>query len=180
MKNSVFLRLTLPPALALALAGCGDAVDPGPAAETDGAEVVAMTNYEPALVELPKAFSSPDCAVVAGAYAQALAEKRFPVAAQAWAEPVGTDKLALGYEKYGKPALQIGQAREEGAAGSLFCEVTVTLRDSDNPQSPLKQGTISFRRANNVPGATPDQLRWRIVGSTIDQELTGAAKTPPG
>ncbi len=178
MDRSVLLLLTIPPALALALAGCGPAGDPDPAAETGQAEVVAMTNYETALVELPEAFSSRDCAAVAGAYAKALGEKLFPVAAQAWADPVGTDKLAMGYEKYGKPRLQIGQAREEAAAGSLYCEVTVTLRDGDNPQTPLKQGTLSFRRAGDVPGAAPDQLRWRIVTSTIDEELTAAGKTP--
>lgn len=183
MNRSVFLLLTTSPALVLALAGCGDAGDAGTAVDNavDGArpEVVATTNYEPAVVELPEAFLSRDCATVASAYAQALGEKQFSAAAQAWAEPIGTDRLAMGYQKYGKPNLQIGQAREEGAAGSLYCEVTVTLRDGDNPQSPLKQGTLTLRRANDVPGATPDQLRWRIVKSTIDEELTGAAKTPP-
>ena len=178
MDRSVLLLLTIPPALALALAGCGQADDPGAAAETGQPEVVATTNYEPALVELPKEFSSRDCAAVAGAYAQALGKKQFSVAAQAWAQPIGTDKLAMGYEKYGKPILKVGQTREEGAAGSLFCEVTVTLRDGENPQTPLKQGTLSFRRANDVPGAAPDQLRWRIATSTIDEELTGAGKTP--
>lgn len=175
MDRSVFLLLMLP----LVLAGCGQADDAGTAAEMGQPEVVATTNYEPALVELPEAFSSRDCAAVAGAYAQALGEKLFPVAAQAWADPIGTDRLAMGYQKYGKPDLQIGQAREEAAAGSLFCEVTVTLRDGDNPQTPLKQGTLSFRRANDVPGAALDQLRWRIVTSTIDEELAGAGKTPP-
>ncbi|MGB3378495.1 MAG: hypothetical protein WBH10_10635 [Allopontixanthobacter sediminis] len=178
MNSSALPRLTIPPAMFLALAGCGGAGDTAPAAQTDEAEVVAMTNYEPALVELPEAFSSRDCTEVAGAYAAALGEKKFSAAAQAWAEPIGTDKLALGYEGYGKPNLQIGQAREEGAAGSLFCEVTVTLRDGDNPQTPLKQGTLTFRRVNDVPGATPEQLRWRITNSTIYEGLTGPAKTP--
>ncbi len=178
MDRSVLLLLTIPPALVLALAGCGQADDAGTAAETGQPEVVATTNYEPALVELPEAFSSRNCSAVAGAYAQALGEKQFSAAAQAWVQPIGTDKLAMGYEKYGRPNLQIGQTREEGAAGSLYCEVTVTLRDGDNPQTPLKQGTLAFRRANDVPGAAPDQLRWRIVTSTIDEELTAAAKTP--
>lgn len=178
MNPSVLLRLTIPPAVLLALAACGSAGDAGTVMETDEAEVVAMTNYEPALVELPEAFLSRDCAAVAGAYAAALGEKKFSAAAQAWAEPIGTDKLALGYEGYGKPTLQIGQAREEGAAGSLFCEVTVTLRDEENPQTPLKQGTLTFRRVNDVPGATPDQLRWRIISSTIYEGLTGAVQTP--
>lgn len=178
MNRSVLLLLTIPPALVLALAGCGEADDAGTVADTDEAEVVAMTNYEPALVELPEAFSSRECTEVAGAYAAAVGEKKFSAAAQAWAEPIGTDKLALGYEGYGKPTLQIGQAREEGAAGSLFCEVTVTLRDGENPQTPLKQGTLTFRRVNDVPGATPEQLRWRIINSTIYEGLTGTAKTP--
>lgn len=179
MKRSVLLLLAIPPALAVALAGCGQADDAGSTAETGQPEVVATTNYEPAVVELPEAFSSRDCAAVAGAYALALGKKQFSAAAQAWAQPIGTDKLAMGYEKYGRPILKTGQTREEGAAGSLFCEVTVTLRDGDNPQTPLKQGTLAFRRANDVPGATPDQLRWRIVTSTIDEELTEAGKSPP-
>lgn len=175
MYRSVFILLTFP----FALAGCGQSGDADTVAEQGETEVVAVTNYEPALVELPEAFLSKDCTVFANAYAKTLGEKLFPVAAQAWAEPIGTDKLSMGYQDYGKPDLQIGEVREEGAAGSLFCEVTVTLRDGDNPQTPLKQGTLAFRRVNDVPGATTDQLRWRIIKSTLDEEMANSRETPP-
>lgn len=167
-------------ALPIVLAGCNQAADADMGTDEGPREIVATTANEPAIVELPAAFLSKDCATVAGAYAKTLGAKQYTVAAQAWADAVGSDRLAMGYQNYGTPNLQIGETRQEGAAGSLFCEVTVTLRDGDNPQSPLKQGTITFRRANDVPGATTDQLRWRITKSTIDEGITGAAVPPPG
>lgn len=51
----------------------------------------------------------------------------------------------------------------EGAAGSLFIEVPVqvaaTLRDGAEQRF---AGSYVLRRVNDVPGASPEQLRWRI------------------
>ncbi len=51
----------------------------------------------------------------------------------------------------------------EGAAGSSYytVPVTVTGTEADGTQVKLK-GDIIMRRVNDVPGATPDQLRWHI------------------
>ena len=174
MGRSVFILLTLP----LALAGCNRTNEADAVADPAPQDVVA-TDSNSELVELPPAFLSRDCATVVAAYSKALGAKQYTIAAQAWAEPMAPDKLALGYQTYGTPALQIGEISEEGAAGSLFCEVTVTLRDGDNPQTPLKQGTITFRRVNDVPGATANQLRWRINNSTFDDQLADTAVSPP-
>ncbi len=158
-------------ALPFAIAGCNQTSEADRVPDEGLPEVVTNTANEAVLIELPSNFMSLDCATVAEAYSKALREKQFTIAAQAWSDPIGSDELAVRYQDYGTPNLQIGETREEGAAGSLYCEVTVTLRDGDNPQSPLKQGTITLRRANDVPGATTEQLRWRITKSTIDEEM---------
>lgn len=58
----------------------------------------------------------------------------------------------------------------EGAAGSLYVEVpVVTYGRLADGQAFHRSGKVTLRRVNDVPGATPAQLRWRI--SSID--LTG-------
>lgn len=54
--------------------------------------------------------------------------------------------------------------RVEGAAGSLYAEVPVTLTGETIGGEAFKRtGTITLKRVNDVPGATPEQLRWHII-----------------
>lgn len=179
MMRPFSLALTL--AALMSLAACDGGGDPQSEGQIPG-EVpldTPVAEASPAEVELPEDFLSRDCTTVASAYSEALKSKDFLVASQAWAEDVGLEELALRYKGYGAPALKIGQARVEGAAGSLFCELTVTLRDDDDPQLPLRQGTLTLRRANDVPGASPEQLRWRITESTIRERVRHPSEPPP-
>ena len=52
----------------------------------------------------------------------------------------------------------------EGAAGSIYIEVPVVTygRLADGREF-HQSGQAVLRRVNDVPGATPAQLRWRIV-----------------
>lgn len=52
----------------------------------------------------------------------------------------------------------------EGAAGLLYVEVPVVIYGRLATGKELHQsGRVVLRRVNNVPGATPEQLRWRIA-----------------
>ena len=52
----------------------------------------------------------------------------------------------------------------EGAAGSLYVEVPVVIYGRLATGKELHQsGRVILRRVNNVPGAKPEQLRWRIA-----------------
>jgi len=61
------------------------------------------------------------------------------------------------------PKVTIGAGEQEGAAGSLYYTAPVTI--VDGPRS--VKGEVTMRRANDVPGATPEQLRWHIENTTL-------------
>jgi hypothetical protein len=51
----------------------------------------------------------------------------------------------------------------EGAAGSIYVTVPVTLYAYDGPNAAFRQeATIILRRVNDVPGSTSSQRRWHI------------------
>lgn len=61
-----------------------------------------------------------------------------------------------------------GPVRTEGAAGSIYAEVAVVVRARTTAgQAQRFQGTYTLRRVNDVPGATPEQLRWHIVSAKL-------------
>ena len=58
----------------------------------------------------------------------------------------------------------------EGAAGSSYYTAPATLTAEDaNGGSVRHQGEIVLRRVNDVPGATPEQLRWHIERVDLDR-----------
>lgn len=57
----------------------------------------------------------------------------------------------------------------EGAAGSLTYTSHATITATDDAGRPVRfEGPIVLRRVNDVPGATPDQLRWSIARVGLD------------
>ena len=99
-------------------------------------------------------------------YAAALEQGQWDLAATAWHASAGVTGATLkaSYDR-GEPLhLEIGKGQEEGAAGSSYYEVPVSLRFGNGAP---ETGTLTLRRVNDVPGATPDQLDWRIESSTI-------------
>ena len=58
------------------------------------------------------------------------------------------------------PRLAVGKGDVEGAAGSLYYEAPLVVEFADG--RPSKRGTIVLRRVNDVPGASEEQLNWRI------------------
>ena len=177
-----------------ALPGCGS----GSQAPTpDTTPATAATTPSPAPVSAPAAPSavvptptstpttrndvavleSRDCRTVAQAYAAALAHNDFAFAARVWNDPVvDAARLKARFAAYAIPQIEITKVSEEGAAGSLYCTVTGKLTDTGSANKLPVQGEIVLRRVNDVPGATPDQLRWTIQSSTFIEKLERSNK----
>lgn len=122
--------------------------------------------------------NSRDCATVALFYSDALFTSQYQQAARAWDKYNGVDGAMLA-KRFGNMEgvkLDIGEVAEEGAAGSLYCTVQVTLRHDSTAQP----GTLTLRRVNDVPGATIDQLRWQIVQSTLGENGKPASRATIG
>ncbi|RPF71634.1 hypothetical protein EG799_08370 [Aurantiacibacter spongiae] len=67
----------------------------------------------------------------------------------------------------------------EGAAGSLYCTVEARLFDTGpNPRAP-RSGTITLRRANDVPGASERELRWTVRSSEFEEPMERAGRGEP-
>ncbi|MEH1924557.1 hypothetical protein [Nostoc sp.] len=68
-------------------------------------------------------------------------------------------------EEVGKPGSL------EGAAGSLYIEIPVTVTAVTSNGTPQRfRGSYKLRRVNNVPGSTPKQRRWHIYSDNISLE----------
>lgn len=65
--------------------------------------------------------------------------------------------------KLAQPDLEIGKGQQEGAVGSSFYSVPVTIVDGAR----RIPGEVVFRRVNDVDGATAEQLRWHIESTTL-------------
>jgi hypothetical protein len=51
---------------------------------------------------------------------------------------------------------------QEGAAGSIYLSVPLTLSGTINGNDISRSGTIVMRRVNDVPGSTEKQRQWHI------------------
>jgi hypothetical protein len=176
----------LAPAIALLLAACdGGEAPAGEQLALDpqappGDELLDPRPPQPPTPGQMAMLESRDCRTVAQAYFDALALGEFGFAARFWDDPVIDDaRLAALFLGYGQPRIEIAEVREEGAAGSLYCSVTGALSDLANPEQPLRQGEIVLRRVNDVPGATPEQLRWTIRSSTFVEPMERSGKGEP-
>ena len=57
---------------------------------------------------------------------------------------------------------------QEGAAGSIFIMVPLTLTATDKAGKPVSYaGPITLRRVNDVDGASAEQLRWHMVQGAL-------------
>lgn len=163
------------------LAGCDRHADDAPSAAVESDSVPAavaspatdsQASTQPPPVPLvkldPEMLASRSCPEVINFYASALHARLFGAAAQAWQPDAGVtaSHLEAAYGKARAGWLQVDSTRIEGAAGSAYCIAAVThLRNGQ----PAGEGTLTLRRANEAPGASPEQSRWRIVESTFGE-----------
>ena len=151
-------------AFAIQLSGCDRA---GPA--SDAAATPAPV--ETTLAALPKAVppsTSRDPQEVLLSWAKAVSLKDWPTAYGYWGDHgaqsgMTLDQFKTSWGKLQQPDLEVGKGDQEGAAGSLFYTVPVTIVDGQR----RIPGEVVFRRVNDVDGASSEQLRWHIESTTL-------------
>ena len=143
---------------------------PVPASSMTSAPTPTPTSAPPPKADA-SALDSRDCRTVAQAYFDALARGDYTLAARVWADPaIGEATLKAIFAGYKQPIVAIANLEQEGAAGSSYCTVTGTLTDAGHPAKAAQKGQIVLKRVNDVPGATPEQLRWTIRSSTFGEK----------
>ncbi|WP_459789733.1 hypothetical protein [Alteriqipengyuania sp. 357] len=70
------------------------------------------------------------------------------------------------FDGFGKITVAAPDGTIEGAAGTVYYSAPVTITGSNGQEL---SGEIVLSRVNDVPGAAPEQLRWRIR----DFDITG-------
>jgi hypothetical protein len=103
------------------------------------------------------------------AFAAAIEARDWPTVRAFWGEHgarSGMDEAAFAakWDRLAKPSVVIGEGQQEGAAGSIYYTAPVLITDG----SRTLRGEIVLRRANNVPGASAEQLRWHVESTTIE------------
>lgn len=171
-------RAALSVATVMLLAGCGRSEEPAaPPGET--AATLAPAPLPPQVADFP-ALASKDCGEVVAFYLEALGAREWPQAALVWNDPViDGARLDAVFGAYKELQLAWTEPFTEGAAGSLFCTVSGTLTDAQDPAKPALEGTLLLKRVNDVPGATPDQLRWTLRSSTFVEPLERSDRGKP-
>ena len=110
-----------------------------------------------------------DPAKVLIAWAEAMSLKQWDSAYLYWeAKGLGTGltpmQFAAKWGQLGNPEFEIHPGKYEGAAGSSYYTAPVVLIDGQRRE----RGEVVLRRVNDVPGASPEQLRWHIESMTIE------------
>ncbi len=176
-------RTALLVATALLISGCGTNEAPAPdeTAATPAAPAAsaatATVSPAPAPAPAPRvadfpALASKDCAEVVTFYLEALGGREWAKAALVWNDPaIDGARLSSVFGGYKELRLAWPDPSVEGAAGSAYCTVDGTLTDAGDPAKSSVSGTMVLKRVNDVPGATPDQLRWTLRSSTFVEPL---------
>ena len=165
------MRVLLLAPLAL-LAACNEAEAPAPQAPTTAATAPSPTPTAAVLGPLPSA-AERDPLVVLTWWARAMVERDWTSARRVWGDfgamsGMSAQDFAMRWERYRTLDVEIGASQQEGAAGSSFFEAPVTITgETQDGASYALEGVVTMRRVNDVPGATPEQLRWHIERSTL-------------
>jgi hypothetical protein len=106
---------------------------------------------------------------VLNSYAALLEQRRFAEAWRLWSDSGRVSQLseevfANRYGQYAELHAEIGAPGPmEGAAGSAYVDIPTRLYGQLKGGKPFNSvGTATLRRANDVPGSTEEQRRWRI------------------
>lgn len=100
-------------------------------------------------------------------YAALLEQRRFEDAYALWGPPsmdMTEKQFEQRFEAYKTIDAAVGKVgRTEGAAGSLYSTVQLTLSGNKNDGTPyVMTGPVTLRRVNDVPGSTAEQRTWHI------------------
>lgn len=172
MRNSTALLLAV--CGAALLAGCKPAHDPSQtpsASSTESATPEVLPSADASGTANAAATSDLDFGALADRqdperllrfYTNAIRVGDWSAAARAWSSDaqMTSEKLEAEFGGDAGPKLAVGKGDMGGAAGSLYYEAPLVVDFSDG--RPSKRGTIVLRRVNDVPGASEEQLNWRI------------------
>jgi hypothetical protein len=165
-------------ALALLAGGCGGAEEQAARADKTEAEsppALPGPGRAPQVSDFAE-LASRDCPTVVQFYLEALSGREWDKAALVWDDPVVDGaRLEAVFDAYKDLQLEWQEPFVEGAAGSSFCTVSGKLTDAGDPAKVMVEGTLLLQRVNDVPGATPDQLRWTLQSSTFVERLERAS-----
>ena len=102
---------------------------------------------------------------VVQSYGALIEQKRWTEAHALWSDPAAARAFDRNWRDYSDVHLEIGNPGDmEGAAGSSYVTIPVIFYgDLNNGQPSRLEAEIVLRRANDVPGSTAAQRRWRIA-----------------
>jgi len=108
-------------------------------------------------------------------YFRLLEQKDFVAAHRLWSatseeRSLSDDAFAAKFDDYRTYHAELATpAGVQGAAGSLYVDIPVTVSGELNDGRTFRlEGPVTLRRVNDVPGATPEQLQWRIMRSALE------------
>ena len=180
MKNAIAPACI---AAMLSMASChGQLGDDGDTAEQASETAVASAAASPspapsassAGTPVPEAKKGEEGArTVLVTWARALERKDFETAFAQFGEGdaeggIDYTELERSYAPYRTITVAVPTGQMEGAAGSLYYTAPATITGERNDGTPYRlEGDIILRRVNDVPGASPEQLRWHIAEANV-------------
>jgi hypothetical protein len=177
--GAIVYRLPLISIFALACAACGEsktenqAVTPVAIPEADPRPIPNSLQPGPAAEDsTPLAEGAIDPKSAQGAaqvvqhFAALIEQRRF-----AEASTLGEEDFSAALDKDAEIHAQVGSPGAiEGAAGSLYVQVPLRFYGNLGSGKPFSQRAVAtLRRVNDVPGATAQQLEWRIYRLDMQQ-----------
>ncbi len=169
MRNAIAAVATF--AVVLHLAGCDR--EPGSGSSNPASDRVGVKTQAPAAAASPTADAGTAQKVLQD-WREAMETHSFAQARAFFgnggaASGMNETAFARAWGKYRIIDMTIGEGQAEGAAGSLYHAAPVTITGLTREGRPYHlSGTVTARRVNDVPGATPAQLRWHIDSTTLN------------
>lgn len=106
-------------------------------------------------------------------WAAAIERRDWAAARREWGQGDGANappeqEIAKQFQDFAQIDVALGQGQVEGAAGSLYYEVPVTVTGTTRAGEPYRlQGPVTLRRVNDVPGASAEALQWHVSRSEL-------------
>lgn len=165
-------------AVAIHLSGCDRTGSAPDSAETSAAVATGAAAAAPGAANAPSApdtrsgpvapSTSRDPQEVLLSWAKAVSLRDWATAYGYWGDQgarsgMTLDEFKAEWGTLQQPDLEIGEGQQEGAAGSLYYAVPVTIVDGTR----RIPGEVVLKRVNDVEGASPEQLRWHIDSTTL-------------
>jgi len=102
-------------------------------------------------------------------WARALENKQFDTAWNQFGDPPASrEDYARWWSRYRTITVAVPTGSMDAGAGSLYYSSHATLTGLTRTGEPYRlEGTVVLRRVNDVPGATPAQLRWHIESAVL-------------